>query len=125
VYEIGVVVQFEAAHQLRGEFGPATRVHGHTYRVEITARGPSLQPDGSLFDLGLLDQEAQTVASALNYRNLDEVAAFSGRNSTAEVVARHFYDEIAPRIQGKGLSSLAIRLWESPRVFAGYAGNLD
>ena len=51
MFEVGVVAQFEAAHRLHGDFGPATRTHGHTYRVEIGARGPSLRGDGTLFDI--------------------------------------------------------------------------
>ncbi|MGI8551459.1 MAG: 6-pyruvoyl trahydropterin synthase family protein, partial [Dehalococcoidia bacterium] len=50
MFEVGIVTQFEAAHRLQGEFGPATRTHGHTYRVQITVRGASLRADGTLFD---------------------------------------------------------------------------
>ena len=38
MYEVGVVAHFEAAHRLVGDFGPAQRMHGHTYRVESYRR---------------------------------------------------------------------------------------
>ena len=124
MYEIGVVAQFEAAHRLRGDFGPATRVHGHTYRVEVTARGPNLRDDGTLCDLGILQQAVDEAVGALHYRDLDELEAFSGRNSTAEAVARHIYDRVAPRLEQGAAERLAVRVWESPQAFAGYEGGL-
>jgi len=50
-YEVGVAAQFEAAHQLGGDFGPAARLHGHTYRLEVSLRCAELQPDGTAYDL--------------------------------------------------------------------------
>jgi 6-pyruvoyltetrahydropterin/6-carboxytetrahydropterin synthase len=126
MYEIGVVDEFEAAHRLVGDFGPAGRRHGHTYRVEVVARGEQLQPDGTLVDLGVLQDAVRQTTSALHYRDLDELPQFSGRNTTAEAVARHVYDEVA-RLAGESLraravGSLAVRVWESPRAWAGYEG---
>jgi 6-pyruvoyltetrahydropterin/6-carboxytetrahydropterin synthase len=124
MFEVGVVAQFEAAHRLRGEFGPATRRHGHTYRVEIAVRGPALRADGTLCDIGRLQQAVQDVVSSLHYRDLDELAAFEGRNSTAEVVAQHLYEQIAPRFTDQGLSTLVARVWESPQAYASFEGAL-
>src|SRR5919199_4528997 len=120
MFEVGVVAHFEAAHRLHGNFGPATRTHGHTYRVEAAARGPTLRDDGTLFDITLLQQALRDVLDALHYRDLDEIPGFQGRNTTAEVVAQHLFDQIAPRLTGQGLASLAIRVWESPQAYASF-----
>src|ERR687888_2729876 len=114
MFEVGVVAQFEAAHRLRGEFGPATRHHGHTYRVEVAIRGPALRADGTLCDIGRLQQAVQDVVSSLHYRDLDELAAFESRNSTAEVVAQYLYEQIALHFTDQGLSALIVRGWASP-----------
>jgi 6-pyruvoyltetrahydropterin/6-carboxytetrahydropterin synthase len=124
MFEVGVVAQFEAAHRLHGEFGPATRRHGHTYRVEVAVRGPALHGDGTLCDIGRLQQAVQDVVSSLHYRDLDELAAFEGRNSTAEVVAQYLFEQIAPRFTDQGLSVLVARVWESPQAYASFEGAL-
>ena len=54
MYEVYVAAQFEAAHRLVGDFGPATRMHGHTYRLEVIVRGKRLSGDGTLYDIGRL-----------------------------------------------------------------------
>jgi 6-pyruvoyltetrahydropterin/6-carboxytetrahydropterin synthase len=124
MFEVGVVTQFEAAHRLKGDFGPATRLHGHTYRVEIALRGPSLQEDGTLSDIGRLQEAVQQVVSALHYRDLDEHKGLAGKNSTAEVVAHYLWTEIASRVHSEGVTALMVRLWESPQAYASYEGGL-
>lgn len=118
MFSIGVVAQFEAAHRLRGDFGPATRLHGHTYRVEVEVSGPQLKDDGTLFDIGALQSWVDEVVGEMHYRDLDELPTFVGRNSTAEEVARSIRDSLAPRLLNQGLRSLTVRVWESPRSYA-------
>ena len=124
MYEVGVVDQFEAAHRLQGNFGPATRHHGHTYRVELRVRGASLAEDGTLCDIGQLGDALRAALSELNYQDLDEVPAFSGRNTTAEAVATHVVKTVRERIATNGLKSIAVQLWESPDAFASYEEEL-
>lgn len=122
MFEVGVIGQFEAAHHLTGDFGPATRTHGHTYRVEVSVRGGELRVDGTLLDIVPMQQGLERVLGELHYRDLAELEAFAGRNTTAETVARHIYEQIAPLVAGQGVARLHVRVWESPIAFAGYEG---
>lgn len=123
MFEVGVVGQFEAAHRLRGDFGPATRRHGHTYRVEAAVQGDVLRQDGTLCDIGALQGAMQEALDVLHYRDLDELDAFAGRNTTAEAVALHIFQQIAPRLPKAGLLRLSVRVWESPGAWAAYVGD--
>ena len=118
MYEIGVVAQFEAAHRLVGDFGPATRLHGHTYRLEVIVRGERLRDDGTLYDIGRLREAVEGLAATLHYRDLDEVPGLVGVNTTAEAVAHHSWEALAPSLRGQELGSLLVRVWESPQVYA-------
>ena len=118
MYEVYVATQFEAAHRLVGDFGPATRTHGHTYRVEVILRGEYLGDDGTLCDIGLLRAAVEDLASSLHYRDLDEIPGLSDTNTTAEAVAHYCWERIAPPLRGQDLDSLVVRIWESPQVYA-------
>ncbi len=122
MYEVGVTGQFEAAHHLIGDFGPATRTHGHTYRVEVSLHGADLRDDGTLLDIVPLQQGLERVLGGLDYQDLSNLEAFAGRNTTAEMVARHIYDQLAPLIAGQGIARLSVRVWESPVAYGGYEG---
>jgi 6-pyruvoyltetrahydropterin/6-carboxytetrahydropterin synthase len=118
MYEVYVAAQFEAAHRLVGDFGPATRTHGHTYRLEAIVRGDRLSGDGTLYDIGELRVAVDDLAASLHYRDLDEVPGLAGVNTTAETVADYCWEVLAPPLRDKGLASLAVRVWESPQVYA-------
>jgi 6-pyruvoyl-tetrahydropterin synthase len=110
------------AHSLEGEvFGPAQRLHGATYVVDATFRGPDLGPDGILLDLGLAATALREVLAALNYRNLDDSDEFTGTNTSTEALARWVADRLAERFSGEPLlTGLAVTLHESHIAWASY-----
>ena len=118
MYEIYFAARFEAAHRLVGNFGPATRTHGHTYRLEVILRGQQLGDDGTLYDIGELGQAVEGLAGSMHYRELNEVSGLEGVNTTAEAVAAYCWDKLAQSLRGRGLDSLTVRIWESPDAYA-------
>jgi 6-pyruvoyltetrahydropterin/6-carboxytetrahydropterin synthase len=124
MYEIGVNAQFEAAHRLVGDFGPATRMHGHSYRLEVSVQGPQLKADGTLIDITILQAAVAALVAELHYRDLGEVPGLAEVNTTAENLAGYGWRRLAEPLRGQGLSSLAVRVWENPGAYASYAANL-
>jgi 6-pyruvoyltetrahydropterin/6-carboxytetrahydropterin synthase len=118
MYEIYVAARFEAAHRLVGDFGPAARTHGHTYRIEVIVRGQHLGDDGTLYDIGELERAVEGLAGSMHYRNLNEVPGLAEVNTTAEAVASYCWDKLVRPLRGRGLDSLAVRIWESPDAYA-------
>ena len=125
MYEIYVAARFEAAHRLVGNFGAATRMHGHTYTLEVIVRGKRLAEDGTLYDIGRLKQAVDDLAASLDYRDLNEVPALVSVNTTAEVVADFCWERLAPPLRERGLDSLVVRIWESRVAYAAREDNLD
>jgi 6-pyruvoyltetrahydropterin/6-carboxytetrahydropterin synthase len=118
MYEVGVVAQFEAAHRLVGDFGPATRMHGHTYRVEVVVRGERLRDDGVLFDIGRLRESIDALMATMHLRDLADVPGLAGINTTAEAVADYCWAALETDLRGHGLATLLVRVWESPLAWA-------
>ena len=132
MYSVTVRDHFMIAHSFEGEvFGPARRLHGATYVVDVEMRRPSLDEDGIVVDIGRAGVALKSVLGELNYRNLDDEPAFSGRNTTTEFLARVVFDRLAERIRdgelGPGASdivSMRVTLAESHVASAGYEGAL-
>lgn len=120
------------AHSLRGEvFGPAQRVHGATYVVDVALRRPELDDDGIVADIGRLGTLLAEVLDPLRYRDLDREPALSGINTTTEALAKWIFDRLAERIAkgalgpgAEGLRTLRVRLNESHVAWAQYEGAL-
>ena len=124
MFEVGIVGQFEAAHSLHGQFGQASRLHGHTYRVEVVVQGEELTASGVLYDISALQESLTSILEDLNYQNLNDVAAFQDINSTAENVSKYICDELAATITVGNVHSLKVTVWESPLAFASYSKQL-
>src|SRR5215218_7589828 len=110
MYELGVTAQFEAAHRLVGDFGPATRLHGHTYRLDATIRGRHLGADGTLCDLSRLRTAVEALAAALHFRDLGDVPGLAEVNTTVEALANYCWETLAPYLRDQGLHSLRVRI---------------
>ncbi|MET0341942.1 MAG: 6-carboxytetrahydropterin synthase [Polyangiales bacterium] len=121
------------AHSLRGEvFGPAQRVHGATYVVDVALRRPTLDDDGIVADIGRLGTLLGEVLDPLRYRDLDREPALAGLNTTTEALAKWIFDRLAERIAkgalgpgSEGLRALRVRLNESHVAWAQYEGALS
>ncbi|MEF7616566.1 6-carboxytetrahydropterin synthase [Aquincola sp. MAHUQ-54] len=132
MYAVNVRDHFMIAHSFAGAvFGPAQRLHGATYVVDLELRRPELDPDGVVVDIGLAASVLHEELAKLNFRNLDEEPAFAGRNTTTEFMARVVFDRVAARIAGgdlgahaAGLQSLRVTLHESHIAWAAYEGRL-
>jgi 6-pyruvoyl-tetrahydropterin synthase len=115
------------AHSFRGDiFGPAQRLHGATYTVELELRRPDLDRHGVVADVGTLRKLLRDTLAALDYRNLDDEPSFGGRNTTTEVLAHELHARIARRIKEGALGdskppvALKVTLRESPVAWAAY-----
>ncbi|MGB6450097.1 MAG: 6-carboxytetrahydropterin synthase [Steroidobacteraceae bacterium] len=128
MYTVGVRDHFMIAHSLVGEvFGPAQRLHGATFVVDVEFRRPELDESGIVLDIGLATRALHEVLADLNYRNLDAEPELSGRNTTTEALARTIFERLAARIRtgqlgsgALGLQSLCVTLHESHVAWAAF-----
>ncbi len=109
------IFRFEAAHSLPGHRGKCARLHGHSYTLEVTLRGPIKQAtgasdDGMVMDFDDLSQFVkQAVIERLDHHDLNEV---TGIRTTAENLAHWIWDALLVA----GLSEALlyrICLWET------------
>jgi 6-pyruvoyl-tetrahydropterin synthase len=133
MYSVTVRDHFMIAHSFKGEiFGPAQNLHGATYVVDVEFKRVELDHDGLVVDIGAALQALRVVLAELNYRNLDEDAAFEGRNTTTEFLARLVFERIAAEVEAgalgegaHGLTALRVTLHESHVASASYDGALQ
>jgi 6-pyruvoyl-tetrahydropterin synthase len=116
MYSVTVRGHMMVAHSFKGEvFGPAQRLHGATFVVDVEFRRTELDADGIVIDIGRASDALTAILAGLNYRNLDEEPAFTGRNTTTEFLARAIFDRLMDAIHAGELGSDAAAV-ESIRV---------
>lgn len=119
--------RFEASHQLKGL--PAnhqcSRLHGHSYRVEVVLRSPLLDKHGFVFDYNDLYFFQKYLDRHVEHRHLNEQFDFQ---PSAENLARHFFNWILSYFATKQLNSeilYAVRVKETAKTVAEYCPALS
>jgi 6-pyruvoyltetrahydropterin/6-carboxytetrahydropterin synthase len=100
MYSVSVRGHVMIAHSFRGElFGPAQRLHGATYVIDVELFAKELGPEGVVVDIGRASQTLEALLGELNYRNLDDDPAFAGKNTTTEYLAGVLFERIETRLR--------------------------
>lgn len=75
MFELSKQFRFDAAHTLDRaiQTESSRRIHGHSYRAEVSVRGRPDPATGMIVDLGVLDAAMQEAHEALDHRFLDEM----------------------------------------------------
>jgi 6-pyruvoyltetrahydropterin/6-carboxytetrahydropterin synthase len=75
MFELTKEFRFEAAHTLERKVDTESsrRIHGHSYRAEITLRGPIDVATGMIVDLGVVEKALMEARDALDHHMLDDV----------------------------------------------------
>jgi 6-pyruvoyltetrahydropterin/6-carboxytetrahydropterin synthase len=133
MYTVCVRGHVMIAHSFKGElFGPAQRLHGATYVVDVEFRRAELGREGVVIDIGRATQTLSAILDEFNFKNLDDEPAFTNQNTTTEFMARAIFDRMVVRLDsgelGPGadrLTSLRVALHESHVAWASYEGSLS
>jgi 6-pyruvoyltetrahydropterin/6-carboxytetrahydropterin synthase len=114
------IFRFEAAHHLPEHQGKCARLHGHSYRVEVTLRGPVKDAPGES-DHGMVMDFAelgQLMAEAILLRvDHQDLNAVTGIYTTAENLAHWIWQELLAYGLAQELL-YTVRLWETETSFA-------
>jgi len=102
--------------------------HGHNYTLEVTVAGEPDPVTGFVVDLKWLKAVLEDkVLSAWDHRHLNlEVPEFgpSGLIPTTENIAISAWERLAPAIAAvPGARLTAVRIYETPEIFAEYRGD--
>ncbi|GLV54474.1 6-carboxy-5,6,7,8-tetrahydropterin synthase [Dictyobacter sp. S3.2.2.5] len=128
---------FEAAHHLPNHRGKCRRLHGHSYRLQISLRGPILQAPGESSDGMVMDfDDLKTIVNATILEQLSDAVprgdaaqvvekggmdhndlnALTGIRTTAENLVHWIWDAL---VAGGVPDALLyrIRLWETEKGY--------
>ena len=107
VFEITTAAAFDAAHRL--DVGPADdryrRLHGHSFEVEATVRGPLGAGEPWVADLAQLERALKGAASELDHGYLNEKPGLE--SPTLENLCVWFAERL--KAEFPGLSRVTVR----------------
>ena len=120
------------AHSFRGAvFGPAQALHGATFVVDAAFIADTLDQNGIVIDIGRAHEALKATLGPLNYKNLDDVPEFKGKNTTTEFLTKYIFDHLAHHARegdlgrpGRELNAIRVSIGESHVARASYEASL-
>lgn len=99
-WEVSREFSFEAAHRLpNAPHGhKARRLHGHSFKVELSVSGDLKEPEGWVYDFVDLAAAWKPLYEELDHRYLNEIPGLE--NPTSELIARWISKRIVPQVPG-------------------------
>lgn len=119
MYTVRVEDGFAAAHFLTRYHGKCERLHGHNYKVFVTASGRDLDDGGMLLDFGMLKEALRKVTGELDHSSLNDHPAFSDGCPSAERIARFVFEKMRGHMPEANLT--LVEVYETDRNRATYS----
>jgi 6-pyruvoyltetrahydropterin/6-carboxytetrahydropterin synthase len=107
---------FDAAHNLLSYHGKCEKLHGHTYKVQITVVGEPAE-EGMVIDFLELKAIARSKAiDLLDHSYINEIIS----QPTAENIARWIFERVSPELERENCRVYEVTVWETPTSSAKY-----
>jgi 6-pyruvoyltetrahydropterin/6-carboxytetrahydropterin synthase len=122
MFEVTVEQTFAAGHALRHYKGKCENVHGHNYRVQVTAEGERLNSIGLLVDFVELKRVVRQIVDRLDHQFINDLEPFTELNPSAENIAKYFYDHVVEGMHladsGSDVKIAQVKIWETDTSIA-------
>ena len=120
MFEITTESSFSAAHHLLNYKGPCENVHGHNWRVLVTARCEELNDIGIGIDFSILKAKLREVLGQLDHQDLNVVFDTQKTNPSSENIARHIFLQLKQHLRDEACSVYRVEVFETPGNSAAY-----
>ena len=125
VFEVYIQTHFSSAHKLVGYPGDCARMHGHNWLIEVHVRCRELNAIGIGIDFRDIKTAVKEVIARMDHCDLNDLPEFRDANPTSENIAVAIWNRLAAPIAAAGANLHAIRVWETPDIYADYFGQQE
>jgi 6-pyruvoyltetrahydropterin/6-carboxytetrahydropterin synthase len=119
MYVVDVSAEFNSAHNLRGYKGKCEALHGHNWKVTVSAQSEDLDGAGMVIDFKILKERLNCVIGELDHTYLNELEYFKTTNPTSENIARYIYEAMSGDADNPNIASVTV--WETDSSSATYS----
>ena len=120
MYYVTIQTQFSAAHFLRNYHGRCENLHGHNWKIEVTASSEKLDESGMALDFSILKKKTNSLLHKLDHQNLNDIAPFTEQNPSSENIAFYLFNLLAEDLKETPVKLNSVTVWESETSRASY-----
>lgn len=120
MYEVKIISDFAAAHNLRNFRGQCEHLHGHNWKVEVILRGRKLDECEMVIDFGEVKRATRELLGGLDHTYLNDLPYFQTHNPSSENIARYLYENLVRQFNDEDRWVYSVSAWESKDACATY-----
>ena len=120
MYELKIITEFSAAHNLRNFRGKCEALHGHNWKVEVVLSGKNLDDSGVVLDFAEVKAATSEIMSEIDHRYLNELPFFVENNPSSENIARYIFHRLQEKMDNDRVRIRRVTAWESQDACASY-----
>ena len=122
MYELKIITEFSAAHNLRNFRGKCEALHGQNWKVEVVVSGNELYDSGVVLDFAEVKSATGEIMSEIDHKYLNDLPFFIEHNPSSENIARYIFHRLQQKIEDKLVQFKRVCAWESQDACATYIG---
>ena len=113
IYEVKIITDFAAAHNLRNFRGRCENLHGHNWKIEVVLRGKVLNESGVLVDFAEVKQVTRELLKEIDHQYLNDLPFFRENNPSSENIARYLFERLRKQLNDTDRWLYSVSAWES------------
>ena len=116
MHSVKVEGHFSSAHNLRGYKGKCEDLHGHNWKVHVSAAKEDLDKIGMVVDFKYLKKKLNDILDEFDHKYLNKIPYFKKINPTSENIAKYIYSRLKKSIP----DIKSVTVWENDASSATY-----
>lgn len=120
MYELKVITNFSAAHQLKNFKGACENLHGHNWKIEVCVTSDTVNEAGVIVDFRALKKHMNAIVADLDHKFLNDLDPFKDQNPSSENIARYVSEQMALSLNSPQIKVSRVTAWESETSCATY-----
>ncbi|MBU1043453.1 MAG: 6-carboxytetrahydropterin synthase QueD [Candidatus Omnitrophica bacterium] len=121
MFEISVIMDFSAAHNLRDYKGKCENLHGHNWQVEAVFSAEQLGQSDMVMDFTLAKKILKQQLHYFDHGYINQTEYFKKYNPTSENIAKFIYQNLVKKVKKYKCQVKQVSVWESLRSKATYS----
>jgi len=113
MYELKIIRNFAAAHQLPLSKTKCENLHGHNWKIEVIVQGNELDQSGMMVDFSILKKGVDQVLESLDHQFLNDIPFFKENSPSSENIARYIAINVDKQLHVPGIKVSRVVAWES------------
>jgi len=100
-----------SSHQTVRADGSLEPIHGHNWRIQVTAEAAELDDRGMVLDLDELRRALDELLDGLDHVHLNDLPAFADAPVSAEAIARYVGKSLGAQLDDTRRRVVEVKVW--------------